>query len=96
MFVFRIGARANHGVKSGKVAFEVYLSNYNRVNHSQEDRRIHEFRCGWSVGDTGLQLGEAPLSFGFDSNGKKCLDSKFDDYGKRYSLFDVVGVYLVW
>lgn len=89
------GARANHGVKSGKVAFEVYLSNYNRVNHSQEDRRIHEFRCGWSAGDTSLQLGEAPLSFGFDSNGKKCTDSKFEDYGKRYSLFDVVGVYLV-
>lgn len=82
-------------MKSGKVAFEVYLSNYNRVNHSQEDRRIHEFRCGWSVGDTSLQLGEAPLSFGFDSNGKKCSDSKFEDYGKRYSLFDVIGVYLV-
>lgn len=40
-------------------------------------------------------MGEAPLSFGFDSNGKKCTDSKFEDYGKRYSLFDVIGVYLV-
>lgn len=40
-------------------------------------------------------IGEAPLSFGFDSNGKKCADSKFEEYGKRYGLFDVVGIYLV-
>lgn len=51
------GTRASHGVKDGKVAYEVYLSNYNRVNHSVDDRRIHEFRCGWSTSDSSLQLG---------------------------------------
>lgn len=51
------GVRGTYGVTQGKIAYEVHLSNYNRTNHNQDEKRMHEFRCGWSTNDTSLQLG---------------------------------------
>lgn len=39
--------------------------------------------------------GEVPLSYGYDSSGKKCTDNNFEDYGQPYNPEDVVGCLLV-
>lgn len=88
------GTRANYGTTSGKVGYEVHLSNYNKTNYNQDEKRMHEFRCGWSTLDTTLQLGESEFSWCYDTNAKKVTNNKFEEYGKKYGLHDVVGVYL--
>ena len=40
-------------------------------------------------------LGEIKNSYGFDSSGKKALDSEFSEYGQSFGVDDVVGCYLV-
>ena len=40
-------------------------------------------------------LGENKDSYGFDSSGKKALDSEFSEYGQSFGVDDVVGCYLV-
>lgn len=90
------GARATHGVRVGqKVFYEVQLGQKNnRVNFEQE-KNLFDLRCGWSVVDSGLHLGDAPLSFGYDGEGKKYRGGSGEDYGKAFEVDDVVGVYLV-
>ena len=39
--------------------------------------------------------GEIKNSYGFDSSGKKALDSEFSEYGQSFGVDDVVGCYLV-
>lgn len=90
------GARATHGVRVGqKVFYEVQLSQKNsRVNFEQE-KHLFNLRCGWSTQDSSLQLGDAPLSFGYDGEGKKIRDGQSEEYGRKLEVDDVVGVYLV-
>lgn len=88
------GARATHGVKSGKASYEVYIDELSHVR-GLRDRNVHEVRCGWSVKTANLQLGEAPLSFGYGGSGKKSLNNEFTDYGTKFKYRgDVIGVYL--
>ncbi len=91
------GARANYGVKeNGKYFYEVQISSSNDKIHYPNEKRLHEFRCGWSVGNTtNLQVGEFENSFGLDTNGKKCLNGVFSEYCNRFGLDDVIGVHLV-
>lgn len=42
-----------------------------------------------------LSLGEDKISYGYDSSGKKVLDSEFTDYGQTFGADDVIGCYLV-
>lgn len=90
------GARATHGVRVGqKVCYEVQLAQKNsRVNFEQE-KNLFNLRCGWSVQNSDLHLGDAPLSFGFDGEGKKVRGGAAEDYGRAFEVDDVVGVYLV-
>jgi hypothetical protein len=40
-------------------------------------------------------LGEVPLSYGYDSSGKKCVEDNFEDYGQPFNVEDVVGCLIV-
>lgn len=87
-------ARANLGVTSGKIAFEVILTKANELRKVTEEPVTSEFRVGWSMADANLQLGEAKHSFAYASTGSKGTDNTFTDYGAAYKTNDVVGVYL--
>jgi len=39
--------------------------------------------------------GEEKVSYGYDSSGKKALDSEFTEYGQTFGADDVIGCYLV-
>ena len=40
-------------------------------------------------------VGEDKLSYGYDSSGKKAIDSEFAEYGQTFGAEDVIGCYLV-
>ncbi|XP_063294716.1 heterogeneous nuclear ribonucleoprotein U-like protein 2 isoform X2 [Pelobates fuscus] len=85
------GSRATHGVTNGKVYFEIKRT----VNLPLRDG-FSEFpllRVGWSVGQSGPQLGEDELSFAYDSRGFKATNSHFEIYGKTFREYDVIGCY---
>lgn len=88
------GARANLGVRQGKVAYEVLLTQANTIHKVTDEVVTAEFRAGWSIGDADLQLGESKNSFGYGSDGQKCTDCTFAEYGAKYKVNDVIGVYL--
>lgn len=86
------GVRATHGVRTGRVAYEVHL---NTITYSKHyDPPKYDIRVGWSTRATNLQLGEGPLSFGYNMQRKKQLNGVFTDYGMLLRTGDVVGVYL--
>lgn len=39
--------------------------------------------------------GEVKNSYGYDSSGKKALNSEFTEYGQSFGVDDVIGCYLV-
>ncbi|XP_055644462.1 heterogeneous nuclear ribonucleoprotein U isoform X2 [Toxorhynchites rutilus septentrionalis] len=88
------GARANMGVDKGKVYYEIHLNKSIAARKVIDEPIACEFRVGWSILDASLQLGEDKFSFGYDSNGSKVTDCCFSDYGLKYEINDVVGVYL--
>lgn len=86
------GCRATHGVRTGRVAYEVHISNV--IHTNQYERPKYDIRVGWSTRSTSLQLGEGPLSFAYTMQRKKALASVFTEYGMLLRTGDVVGVYL--
>ncbi|RZC32764.1 heterogeneous nuclear ribonucleoprotein U-like protein 2, partial [Asbolus verrucosus] len=54
----------------------------------------HLFRVGWSLLDTGLQLGEDKFSYGYESSGRFVTDKQFQDYGIKFGVGDVVASFL--
>ena len=52
-------------------------------------------RVGWSVGDSGLGLGEAQLSYGYGSTGKGVVNNQYNEYGEAYGPGDVITCLLV-
>jgi hypothetical protein len=52
-------------------------------------------RVGWSLNDTSLQLGEDVYSYAYCSNGKKCCNKQFEDYGEIFQKGDSIAAYLV-
>lgn len=90
------GCRANYGVKNnGKYFYEVQLTSEHEKIHFHNEKKLHEFRCGWSVANTvDLQLGEFEFSYGLDSSGKKCSNGQFSEYTNRFVLHDIIGVHL--
>lgn len=88
------GARANLGVRQGKVAFEVLLTKANTLHKITDEAVTAEFRAGWSISDADLQLGESKHSFAYGSDGHKGTDCTFTEYGVQYKVNDVIGVYL--
>ncbi|BFZ08002.1 hypothetical protein BsWGS_11041 [Bradybaena similaris] len=89
------GVRANYGVRSGKVAYEVKVLEFLNVDHlPREEVTPHCLRVGWSVNTTSLNLGEEPLSYGFGSTGQSTTDNSFTNYGQSFGVGDVVTAYL--
>lgn len=86
------GCRATHGVRTGRVAYEVHIASI--IHTNQYDPPKYDIRVGWSTRSTSLQLGEGPLSFGYTMQRKKALASVFTEYGMLLRTGDVVGVYL--
>ncbi|XP_022332049.2 uncharacterized protein LOC111129853 isoform X2 [Crassostrea virginica] len=89
------GVRGNYGVKNGKVAFEVKLTENCDVSHLSADE-VHPnvLRVGWSANTASLQLGEEAKSFGYGGTGKAATDCKFEDYGQQFTAGDVITAYL--
>uniref|UniRef100_A0A6M2DSX5 Putative heteroproteinous nuclear ribonucleoprotein u-like protein 1 n=1 Tax=Xenopsylla cheopis TaxID=163159 RepID=A0A6M2DSX5_XENCH len=85
------GARTNKGVQSGCVAYEVLINKHLKVDQNDGS---HLIRIGFSTFSTSLQLGEEPLSFGYESSGKFVSNNEFNDYGTKISESDIVGAYL--
>ena len=91
------GARANYGVREGKVCYEVRLSEETQLarNHQfRNEPHIRGFRVGFSLPQTSLLVGEAANSFAYCDSGRKANKSEFADYGKPFQLDDVIGCYL--
>ena len=91
------GARANYGVRDGKVCYEVRLAeeiNMNRSHAFRDEPFVRGFRVGFSMPHTKLVLGEDEHSFAYCESGRKALNSEFTEYGKTYQLDDVIGCYL--
>lgn len=55
----------------------------------------HMFRVGWSLSNTGLQLGEYKQSYAYESTGKFVTEKQFSDYGITFGVGDVIGSYVV-
>ena len=87
------GARASYGFTTGKVYYEVKITECCEV-HLPDEAAPHVLRCGWSVTNTSMQLGEEPLTYGYGGTGKISTGNKFSDYGEPFGKDDVVGCYL--
>ena len=88
------GARATYGATRGKVCYEVRI-NSNEPVELEAEETPHVLRCGWSVDETSMQLGEEPLSFGYGGTAKVSADCKFRDFGVSFGQGDVIGCFLV-
>ncbi|XP_073231333.1 uncharacterized protein [Porites lutea] len=88
------GARATWGATKGKICFECKVTSFDSVDLPESEEPKNVVRVGWSTDSASLQLGEIKNSYGFDSSGKKALDSEFSEYGQSFGVDDVVGCYL--
>ncbi|XP_030007346.1 heterogeneous nuclear ribonucleoprotein U-like protein 1 [Sphaeramia orbicularis] len=89
------GARATHGITSGRVCYEMKINEEIPVKHlPSSEPDPHVVRIGWSLNHCSTQLGEEAFSFGYGGTGKKSCDCKFGDYGERFGENDVIGCYI--
>lgn len=91
------GARANYGVREGKVCFEVRLSEETNIgrDHAFRDEPFTKgFRVGFSMPSSNLLLGESENSFAYCESGKKATNGEFNEFAKPFQLDDVVCCYL--
>eukprot|EP00111_Clytia_hemisphaerica_P001230 TCONS_00003505-protein len=88
------GARANRGVKGGKIGYEVKITGKKEVDLPETEILHHAIRIGWSAEHSGMQLGESSSSYGYESTGKVCASSSFYTYGVTFGEGDVIGTYL--
>ncbi|XP_013416106.1 heterogeneous nuclear ribonucleoprotein U-like protein 1 isoform X2 [Lingula anatina] len=66
-----------------------------KVDHlPDEETSRHVVRVGWSTGDTSMQLGEEPHSYGYGGTAKSSVNCKFNDYGETFGEGDVIGAYV--
>ncbi|RZF32122.1 hypothetical protein LSTR_LSTR003985 [Laodelphax striatellus] len=87
------GARATYGFISGKVCFEVKITEDLKVT-IEDEPNPNVLRIGWSVCTTSMQLGEEPLSYGYGGTGKISTNCNFKSYGTPFVVGDVVTAYL--
>lgn len=88
------GARATFGVKTGKVWYEVkYVDNMDAK--VEKEPTSYDLRVGWSTNDSSLMLGESDQSWCISSaEGKMAHESKFEEYGEKFTKGDVIGAFL--
>lgn len=72
----------------------IKVTKFEEVELPAEEAPVNALRIGWSAEKTNLQLGEASLSYGFESTGKVCASSSFFQYGVEFGVGDVIGTYL--
>lgn len=89
------GAKATHGVRGGKVCFEIHLSRDLPTRHLHADEKsVYWCRVGWSTGMSDLVLGEDIGSVGFDSHAKFAHNKKFIEFGSTFKRGDTIGCFL--
>jgi len=89
------GAKATHGVRGGKVCFEMHLSRELPTRHLHADEKsVYWCRVGWSTGMSDLTLGEDIGSIGFDSHAKLAHNKNFIEFGSTYKRGDTIGCFL--
>lgn len=90
------GVRANYGINTGKVAFQMKSVKNLRINIGEESLGAnHVSRVGWSVDSPNFQLGEYPHSWGYGGTAKLSTNRVFTDFNVKYYNGDVVTCYLV-
>lgn len=82
--LIRGGVRANLGVHTGYVAFEVIIRNLGPGG---------QVRVGYSTADSSLHLGQDANSFGYQSNGKTIHNRKEELYGESFTKGDTIGCF---
>ncbi|XP_068210926.1 heterogeneous nuclear ribonucleoprotein U-like protein 1 isoform X1 [Palaemon carinicauda] len=88
------GVRATYGFLRGRLFYEVKVEDHLEVPHLENEQHPHVIRCGWSIDDAGLTLGEEPFSYGYGGTAKASTDLKFKDYGRPFGKGDVIGCFL--
>lgn len=89
------GAKGTHGVRGGKVCFEVHISRELPTRHLHSDEKsVYWCRAGWSTGLSDLNLGEDIGSVGFDSHAKLAYCNKFMEFGSTFKRGDTIGCFL--
>lgn len=77
------GCHATGSMKSrGKAYFEIVI----------EDEGL--CRVGWATQHASLDLGTDAEGFGFGGTGKKSHRKKFEDYGEKFGVNDVIGCWI--
>lgn len=72
------GVRASYGFTHGRIFYEVKVEDYLPVPQlEEEEQHPHVLRCGWSINDAGLTLGEDPFSYGYGGTGKASTNLRF-------------------
>ncbi|MEQ2277305.1 hypothetical protein XENORESO_000788 [Xenotaenia resolanae] len=89
------GCRLTHGVRQGRVGFEVRLERklFTVESEDQEVKDSYGLRAGWSVGNSSLLLGEDELSYAYDGCGQKVSGGNTEEYGEPLSEGDIIGCY---
>jgi ATP-dependent RNA helicase DDX1 len=77
-----MGIRATHGVRRGKVYFEMKVLGKGNC------------RVGWSTVSGHLELGKDSHGFGYGGKGWKSFQGQYERYGGEYTENDIIGVYL--
>lgn len=89
------GAKATHGVRGGKVCFELHISRELPTRHLHADEKsIYWCRVGWSTGMSDINLGEDEASIGFDSHAKLAHRKQFMEFGSTFKRGDTIGCFL--
>ncbi|XP_072044073.1 uncharacterized protein [Amphiura filiformis] len=89
------GVKATHGVRSGKVCFEVKVTEeLDASHHTHGSGHLHVVRVGWSTADSSLQLGVDKLSYGYGGTAQKSCWEVFRTYGKKFGKGDVITSYV--
>ncbi|XP_064092997.1 tigger transposable element-derived protein 1-like isoform X2 [Macrobrachium nipponense] len=88
------GVRARYGFLRGRLFYEVKVKDHLAVPHLEGEEHPHIVRCGWSIDDAGMTLGEEPFSYGYDGTAKASTDLKIKDYGQPFGKGDVIGCFL--
>uniref|UniRef100_A0A670Z455 B30.2/SPRY domain-containing protein n=2 Tax=Pseudonaja textilis TaxID=8673 RepID=A0A670Z455_PSETE len=85
------GARSTHGVKGGKVCFEVKVIQNLPLKEGCTEAQL--LRVGWSVDLSRSQLGEDEFSYGYDGRGLKAENGQFEEFGQTFGETDVIGCF---